>query len=109
MKVISQITMILVCMHSHVMCTESFKLGLENIPAAFVQSMNASSAAPYRVDLITNQTGKDQQGKRNIDLLRAQGMQVTKIFAPEHGYSGKIGAEREVKDGKDRATGISIV
>ena len=59
--------------------------------------------------LITNQTGKDQLGTRNVDLLLAQGVQVTKIFAPEHGYSGIVGAEKEVKDGKDRATGIHIV
>lgn len=109
MKIIANITMVLTLGVSASFCTDPFKLGLESIPASFVDTLNASSTEPYRVGLITNQTGKDQQGKRNIDLLRVQGMQVTKIFAPEHGYSGKVGAEKEVKDGKDRATGIHIV
>jgi len=90
-------------------CSNQFKLGLESIPTTFLQNLNASDERPYRVGLITNQTGKDQLGERNLDLLRQRGLQVTKVFAPEHGYSGTVGAAHEVKDGKDVATGVEIV
>jgi uncharacterized protein YbbC (DUF1343 family)/CubicO group peptidase (beta-lactamase class C family) len=41
-----------------------------------------------RVGLITNQTGLDRAGRRNIDLMLALGAQVVKLFSPEHGILG---------------------
>src|SRR5579864_4062963 len=41
-----------------------------------------------RVGLITNQTGVDHNGKRNIDLMIAAGVNVTALFSPEHGLFG---------------------
>jgi len=40
------------------------------------------------VGLITNHTGVDQRGERNIDLMRGAGIQIAAIFAPEHGFLG---------------------
>ncbi len=90
--------------NAHALITEQFKLGLESIPDAFLENLKS-----HRVGLITNQTGRDQHGKRNLDLLLERGIRVTKVFAPEHGFSGKIGAEKEVKNGKDSKTGVEIV
>lgn len=42
-----------------------------------------------RVGLITNHTGVDQRGRRNIDLIRGAGVQVAAVFSPEHGFLGK--------------------
>jgi uncharacterized protein YbbC (DUF1343 family) len=64
----------------------SFKLGLENISPSLLKSFNPPQETPYKVGLITNQTGKDQHGNRNIDVLRAQGINITYIFAPKHGF-----------------------
>lgn len=42
-----------------------------------------------RVGLITNESGRDAQGRRTIDLLaRAPGVKLVAIFSPEHGLYG---------------------
>lgn len=40
-----------------------------------------------RVGVITNSTGVDKNGKHIIDMLVANGVNVIKIFTPEHGFS----------------------
>ena len=42
-----------------------------------------------RAGLITNQTGIDRQGRRNVDLMVAAGVRVAALFSPEHGFLGK--------------------
>jgi uncharacterized protein YbbC (DUF1343 family)/CubicO group peptidase (beta-lactamase class C family) len=60
-----------------------------------------------RVGLITNQTGLDQSGRRNVDAMRDAGVQVTTLFSPEHGLTGKEDRQ-DVADSKDAATGLPI-
>jgi uncharacterized protein YbbC (DUF1343 family) len=60
-----------------------------------------------RVGLITNHTGVDRQGRRNVDLMRQAGIRVTVLFSPEHGIGG--GEEgSSAAQGKDAETGIPI-
>jgi uncharacterized protein YbbC (DUF1343 family) len=42
-----------------------------------------------RVGLITNHTGVDRLGRRNVDLMRAAGVEVVALFSPEHGLEGR--------------------
>ena len=42
-----------------------------------------------KVGLITNQTGIDRAGRRNIDAMIAAGVKLTTLFSPEHGIDGK--------------------
>ncbi len=60
-----------------------------------------------RVGLITNQSGLDHQGRRNIDLMKQAGIDVAALFSPEHGF---LGAEDRpgIQDNEDRATGIKV-
>src|SRR4029450_12253870 len=59
------------------------------------------------VGLVTNQTGVDAQGRRNIDLLaRAPGVRLRAIFSPEHGLTGQVDAN--VPHGRDAATGLPV-
>ena len=81
-----------------------FKLGIENIPSKLI-----SSCAHKKVGLITNQTGKDQKGNRTVDILLKKGFKIAAIFAPEHGFEGKVDAEKEVGDGIDAKTKIPII
>ena len=60
-----------------------------------------------RIGLITNQTGVARDGSRNVDLMKAAGINVTAIFSPEHGIAGKEDKER-IGDSVDEATGIPI-
>lgn len=60
-----------------------------------------------RVGLITNQTGIDRQGRRNVDLMRAAGVGLVTLFSPEHGIAGTEDSA-DIADGKDEASGLPI-
>jgi uncharacterized protein YbbC (DUF1343 family) len=58
--------------------------------------------------LMVNQTSVvDDQ--HLVDRLLADGMQIKRIFAPEHGFRGTADAGEKISDSKDPATGIEIV
>jgi len=44
-----------------------------------------------------------------VDSLLALKVQVTRVFAPEHGFRGTADAGEVVKDGKDSKTGLPII
>jgi uncharacterized protein YbbC (DUF1343 family) len=70
----------------------------------------AQKFAPFagkRIGVITNHTGIDRQGRRNIDVMRAAGVNVAAIFSPEHGFLGREDREG-IQDTTDRATGIKV-
>ena len=68
---------------------------------------NFASLAGYSVGLVTNHTGIDARGRRNIDLLAsAPGMRLTAIFSPEHGLGGD--ANTDVPHTRDAATGVPV-
>jgi uncharacterized protein YbbC (DUF1343 family) len=60
-----------------------------------------------RVGLITNQTGIDRSGKRNVDVMRATGVNIAALFSPEHGISG-VEDRENIGDAVDKATGIKV-
>jgi len=61
-----------------------------------------------RIGLITNYTGFNRDGKRNIDLMLAAGIKVVTLFAPEHGLQGTED-QPNVSDSKDVASGLPIL
>ncbi len=61
-----------------------------------------------RIGLVSNQTSV--AGKRHlVDTLLAYGINIRKVFAPEHGFRGDKGAGVLIDGGKDPVTGIEIV
>jgi uncharacterized protein YbbC (DUF1343 family) len=60
-----------------------------------------------RVGLLTNHTGVDRTGHRDVDLLRAAGVGVTTLFTPEHGFRGTEDRP-DLADSRDSATGLPI-
>lgn len=90
--------------------TEDFKLGLENISDSLLKNLKSKkkNGQPKAIALVTNQSGIDQQGNRNIDILLSKGLNLKVIFAPEHGIDGKIAAEKIVSDIKDKKTNLPI-
>lgn len=44
-----------------------------------------------------------------IDSLQSLGINITKVFALEHGFRGNVQAGEHIKNGKDSKTGIPIV
>ena len=41
-----------------------------------------------RLGLLTNQTGVDAAGRRDVDRLLADGLRLVALFSPEHGFRG---------------------
>ncbi|MCC9042823.1 DUF1343 domain-containing protein [Myroides sp. M-43] len=66
-----------------------------------------------KVGVLTNQTGVviDENGiyTSTVDFLLNNKVNVTKIYAPEHGFRGNISAGELIKDGKDTKTGLPII
>jgi len=59
------------------------------------------------VGLVTNQTGVDADGRRNVDLLaKAESVRLQSIFSPEHGIDGVLDAK--VPHGTHPATGLTV-
>ncbi|MEX2152922.1 MAG: DUF1343 domain-containing protein, partial [Gemmatimonadaceae bacterium] len=62
-----------------------------------------------RVGLITNHTGLDREGRRNVDrLFRAPGVQLVALFGPEHGFGGAVRGGEKIGLGTDTATGLPV-
>lgn len=60
-----------------------------------------------RIGLITNQTGLDREGRRNVEQMLAAGMQVVRLFSPEHGIAGT--QDNPVGNGIDSVTHLPVV
>ena len=63
--------------------------------------------AGKRIGLITNHTGVDRQGRRNLDVMRQVGVNVAAVFAPEHGIFGTEDRSG-LEDSADAKTGVKI-
>ena len=60
-----------------------------------------------RVAVVTNHSGKDRDGNRTIDLLKAaQGVTLVRIFSPEHGLFGVL--DEKVGHAVDEKTGLKV-
>lgn len=63
-----------------------------------------------RVGMVVNHTSVvGERLTHLLDTLLQQGIDVVKVFAPEHGFRGNADAGEAVKNGKDSRTGIPIV
>ena len=62
-----------------------------------------------RVALLSNHTGLVNGGKEHtLDMLLRNGVNVTTIYSPEHGFRGTADAGAHVKSSVDAKTGIPI-
>ncbi len=63
-----------------------------------------------RVGLVVNQTSiLERQQTHLLDTLLALGVDVRKVFAPEHGFRGTEDAGESIDDSKDLRTGLPII
>jgi uncharacterized protein YbbC (DUF1343 family)/CubicO group peptidase (beta-lactamase class C family) len=60
-----------------------------------------------KIGVITNQTGIDREGRRDIDVMKAAGVKVAALFAPEHGIAG-IEDRENLGDSVDTSTGVKV-
>lgn len=61
-----------------------------------------------RLGLLTNHTGIDRAGRRDVDVLRATpGVRLVVLFSPEHGFRGDVDRPG-LPDAVDSASGLPI-
>ena len=60
-----------------------------------------------RVGLVINQTSR-VGNTYLVDTLRARGVNVTAIFAPEHGFRGEAADGATITDGRDARSGVPV-
>lgn len=69
---------------------------------------NFRQLAGQRVGLITNHTGRAQDGRSTATLLQAaEQVNLTTLFSPEHGFEGKLDVGK-IGDTQDAATGLKV-
>lgn len=63
-----------------------------------------------KIGLLTNPSGVDRELNSTIDILfNAPGVELVKLFAPEHGVRGDIYAGGHADDSVDEATGLPVL
>ena len=88
--------------HREILRTGATRTGLDVLEDEKFQPLQGK-----RVGLITNQTGVDRLGRRNVDVMRRAGVELVALFSPEHGLAG-IEDRPGIADTADRATGIKV-
>lgn len=82
--------------------------GKKILPGADQTEKYLSYLKGKRVAILANQTSII--GRRHlVDSLHALGVNIVKVFGPEHGFRGNASAGVDVADEKDLATGIPII
>lgn len=90
----------------------------------FLQACNfASTPVTVGAEVLLNEHLEELEGKRiglvmnptarvgdahMVDLLVDRGVNVTALFAPEHGFRGDFGAGETIEGGMDQATGLPV-
>ncbi|WP_299768152.1 DUF1343 domain-containing protein [uncultured Dokdonia sp.] len=70
-----------------------------------------------KVGVVTNQSGlifktsnhSKEQSTHIVDSLLQLGVNIKRVYSPEHGFRGTADAGENVKDGKDATTGLAII
>ena len=63
-----------------------------------------------RVVLMVNQSSLvGSTGTHLVDTLLSQGINIVRLFVPEHGLRGKVDAGKNVRSGVDEKTGLPVV
>ena len=77
-----------------------------------LERVQADKGAPLRgrrVGLLGHAASVAADGRHAIDVLRGAGVDVVRLFGPEHGLRGLAAAGQEVAGGVDAASGLPVV
>jgi uncharacterized protein YbbC (DUF1343 family) len=80
----------------------------EPLPAAETPSGYLQVLTGKRVAVVVNQTSTTQ-GTLLPDLLISKGINLRKIFVPEHGFRGTEDAGAHIENGTDKSTGLQVI
>jgi uncharacterized protein YbbC (DUF1343 family) len=80
------------------------RVGLEQIEAE-----KGGPLKGKKIGLIAHAASVTSDGRRAVDVMRVAGVDVEKMFAPEHGAQGKAAAGEKFGDGVDPLARVPIV
>ncbi|HEV7502898.1 MAG TPA: exo-beta-N-acetylmuramidase NamZ domain-containing protein, partial [Vicinamibacteria bacterium] len=80
------------------------KVGLDQIEADHGGILKGK-----KIGLIAHAASVTSDGRRSVDAMRVLGVEVVRMFAPEHGTQGKEGAGEPVADEVDPLARVPIV
>lgn len=99
---------IIVAIATMLLCTAAFtqvKPGIEVLRDRGFKELQGK-----KVGLLTNPSGVDRNLRSTIDILyNAPGVELVRLFAPEHGVRGDIYAGGHADDTIDEATGLPVL
>jgi uncharacterized protein YbbC (DUF1343 family) len=84
-------------------------------PAAVLAGLEAVEAEGggalrgKRLGLVVHRASVTADGRHAVDVLRGAGLDVVRLFSPEHGLRGEAGAGVKVAGGVDAQTGLPVV
>lgn len=82
--------------------THPVKTGAEVLLESFLPDLEGKS-----VGLVMNPTAR-VGNTHMLDTLLASGVNISALFAPEHGFRGDYGAGEKITDGVDEQTGLPV-
>ncbi|MBK8255460.1 MAG: DUF1343 domain-containing protein [Polyangiaceae bacterium] len=71
-----------------------------------LESTGGRALRGRRVVLLTNNAARDAKGRRTVDALIENDIQVVSLLAPEHGIT--VMEEGRIRSGKDTKTGLTV-
>jgi uncharacterized protein YbbC (DUF1343 family) len=77
-----------------------------------LEQVEADKGAPLKgkkVGIIMHAASVTSEGRRTVEVLRGGGVEVVKIFGPEHGAQGSAAAGAKVADGLDPLARVPVV
>lgn len=77
-----------------------------------LERVEADGGAPLRgkrVGLVVHAASVTADGRHAIDVLRGQGIDVRRLFSPEHGLRSRAAAGERVASGVDATSGLPLV
>ena len=77
-------------------------------PAAYQLNQYVDLLEGKRIGMVVNPTS-EIAGTHLVDTLRALDINITRIFAPEHGFRGTADAGEKIDNSIDSKTGIKII
>jgi uncharacterized protein YbbC (DUF1343 family)/beta-glucosidase-like glycosyl hydrolase len=65
--------------------------------------------AGKRLGLVAHAASVAADGRHALEVLRGRGLDVVRLFSPEHGWSGAAAAGETVTDGVDAVSGLPVL
>lgn len=80
------------------------EVGLERLEAG-----GETQLAGKRLGLVVHAASVTADGRHAVDVLRGLGLDVVRLFSPEHGLRGRAAAGQDVESGVDPESGLPVV